>query len=88
MFASAASTNGSNTLAAHALPAAQVLDAFATDAEWGLAAEAALLIVQKPIVEADLHPEQYVYRASRRALNVVEAIRHLLDSGYTEAVND
>ena len=44
--------------------------------------------VQKPIVEADLHPEQYVYRASRRALNVVEAIRHLLDSGYTEAVND
>ena len=49
--------------------------------------QTALLIVLEPIFEADLQPEQYAYRATRSALDAVQAVHHLLATGYTEVVD-
>ncbi len=50
-------------------------------------AQTALLIVLEPIFEADLQPEQYAYRENRSALDAVQAVHHLLGTGYTEVVD-
>ena len=49
--------------------------------------QTALLIVLEPIFEADLQPEQYAYRAERSALDAVQAVHGLLNTGYTEVVD-
>ena len=49
--------------------------------------ETAVLIVLEPIFEADLQDEQYAYRAERSALDAVQAVHKLLNSGYTEVVD-
>jgi RNA-directed DNA polymerase len=49
--------------------------------------QTALLIVLEPIFEADLQPEQYAYRENRSALDAVQAVHHLLNTGHTEVVD-
>jgi len=49
--------------------------------------QTALLIVLEPIIEADLQPEQFAYRAERSALDAVQAVHRLLNTGYTEVVD-
>ena len=49
--------------------------------------ETAVLIVLEPIFEADLQDEQYAYRAERSALDAVQAVHKLLNSGNTEVVD-
>ena len=49
--------------------------------------QTALLIVMEPIFEADLQDEQYAYRAERSALDAVQAVTKLLDTGHTEVVD-
>lgn len=49
--------------------------------------QTAVLIVLEPIFEADLQPEQYAYRADRSALDAVQAVHKLLNTGYTEVVD-
>jgi group II intron reverse transcriptase/maturase len=49
--------------------------------------ETAVLIVLEPIFEADLEPEQYAYRADRSALDAVQAVHKLLNTGYTDVVD-
>lgn len=49
--------------------------------------QTALLIVLEPIFEADLQDEQFAYRAERSALDAVEAVHRLLNTGYTEVVD-
>jgi RNA-directed DNA polymerase len=49
--------------------------------------QTAVLIVLEPIFEADLQPEQYAYRAERSALDAVQAVHKLLNTGYTEVVD-
>lgn len=49
--------------------------------------ETAVLIVLEPIFEADLQDEQYAYRAERSALDAVQAVHQLLNTGHTEVVD-
>jgi group II intron reverse transcriptase/maturase len=49
--------------------------------------QTALLIVLEPIFEADLQDEQYAYRAERSALDAVQAVHKLLNTGHTEVVD-
>jgi len=49
--------------------------------------QTALLLVLEPIFEADLEPEQYAYRPMRSALDAVQAVHRLLNTGYTEVVD-
>ena len=49
--------------------------------------QTAMLIVLEPIFEADLPPEQYAYRAGRSALDAVQAVHGLLNTGYQEVVD-
>ena len=49
--------------------------------------QTAALIVLEPIFEADLQDEQYAYRPERSALDAVQAVRGLLNAGYTEVVD-
>lgn len=49
--------------------------------------QTALLLVLEPIFDADLQDEQYAYRAERSALDAVEAVHRLLNTGYTEVVD-
>jgi len=49
--------------------------------------QTAVLIVLEPIFEADLQPEQYAYRAERSALDAVQAVHRLLNTGYREVVD-
>jgi group II intron reverse transcriptase/maturase len=49
--------------------------------------QTALLIVLEPIFEADLQPEQFAYRAERSALDAVQAVHRLLNTGHTEVVD-
>ena len=49
--------------------------------------QTALLIVLEPIFEADLQPEQFAYRAEHSALDAVQAVHRLLNTGYTEVVD-
>ena len=50
-------------------------------------AQTAALIVLEPIFEADLQPEQYAYRAERSALDAVQEVHGLLNTGYREVVD-
>ena len=47
----------------------------------------AMLVVLEPIFEADLQPEQHAYRPGQSALDAVEKVRVLLQSGHTEVVD-
>ena len=47
----------------------------------------AAVLVLEPIFEADLQPEQYAYRAERSALDAVQAVQGLLNTGHTEVVD-
>jgi RNA-directed DNA polymerase len=47
----------------------------------------AVLVVLEPIFEADLQPEQHAYRPGQSALDAVEKVRALLQSGHTEVVD-
>ena len=49
--------------------------------------QTALLIVLEPIFEADLQPEQFAYRAEHSALDAVQAVHRLLNTGYTEVID-
>jgi group II intron reverse transcriptase/maturase len=49
--------------------------------------QTAALIVLEPIFETDLQPEQYAYRRDRSALDAVQAVHGLLNTGYTEVVD-
>ena len=47
----------------------------------------AAVLVLEPIFEADLQPEQYAYRPGRSALDAVQAVHSLLNTGHTEVVD-
>ena len=49
--------------------------------------QTAALLVLEPIFEADLQPEQYAYRPERSALDAVNHVRTLLNSGHVEVVD-
>jgi group II intron reverse transcriptase/maturase len=50
-------------------------------------AQTAAMLVLEPIFEADLQPEQYAYRVERSALDAVNHVRNLLNSGHTQVVD-
>ena len=45
------------------------------------------VLVLEPIFEADLQPEQYAYRADRSALDAVEHVHKLLNTGHGQIVD-
>jgi group II intron reverse transcriptase/maturase len=47
----------------------------------------AALTVLEPIFEADLQPEQYAYRPGRSALQAVQQVQALLDTGHTQVID-
>ena len=47
----------------------------------------AALLVLEPIFEADLQPEQHAYRQGRSALDAVQKVHALLNTGHTEVVD-
>jgi retron-type reverse transcriptase len=47
----------------------------------------AAVLILEPIFEVDLQPEQYAYRADRSALDAVNAVHALMNSGHTEVVD-
>jgi retron-type reverse transcriptase len=47
----------------------------------------AALLVLEPIFEADLQPEQFAYRHGRSALEAVQRVHALLNTGHTEVVD-
>jgi group II intron reverse transcriptase/maturase len=47
----------------------------------------AALLVLEPIFEADLPPEQYAYRHGRSALDAVQRVQALLNTGHTQVVD-
>ena len=49
--------------------------------------QTAVLLILEPIFEADLQPEQHAYREGRDALEAVQAVHRLLNTGYTEVVD-
>jgi len=49
--------------------------------------QTAVLMVLEPIFEADLLPEQYAYRENRSALDAVQAVHRLLNTGHREVVD-
>ena len=49
-------------------------------------AQMACVRVLDPIFEADMQPEQYAYRSGRSALDAVQQVHALLNSGHTEVV--
>lgn len=49
--------------------------------------QTAAMLVLQPIFEADLQPEQYAYRPDRSALDAVNAVYRLLQSGHTRVVD-
>lgn len=49
--------------------------------------QTAAMVVLEPIFEADLQPEQYAYRPDRSALDAVNQVRNLLNSGHTQVVD-
>jgi group II intron reverse transcriptase/maturase len=49
--------------------------------------QTAVVLVLEPIFEADLEPEQYAYRANRGALDAVDHVQRLLDTGHTQVID-
>ncbi len=49
--------------------------------------QTAAVLVLEPIFEADLPPEQYAYRRGRSALDAVQAVHRLLNTGHSEVVD-
>jgi len=47
----------------------------------------AVVLVLEPIFEADLPPEQYAYRHGRSALDAIQHVQTLLDSGHRHVVD-
>ena len=47
----------------------------------------AAVLILEPIFEVDLQPEQHAYRPNRSALDAVEAVHALVNSGHTEVVD-
>jgi len=47
----------------------------------------AAVLVLEPIFEADLQPEQYAYRADRSALDAVQHVHKLLNTGHGQIVD-
>jgi RNA-directed DNA polymerase len=47
----------------------------------------AVLAVLEPIFEADLQPEQHAYRPGRSALDAVQQVQTLMQTGHTEVVD-
>src|ERR1700694_4367099 len=50
-------------------------------------AQTAAVLVLEPIFEPDLQPEQYAYRPDRSALDAVEHVHKLLNTGHGEIVD-
>jgi len=50
-------------------------------------AQTAAVLVLEPIFEADLPPEQYAYRANRSALDAVNHVHKLLNTGHVQIVD-
>ena len=50
-------------------------------------AQTAAMLVLSPIFEADLQPEQYAYRAGRSALDAIQRVHRLVNSGHREIVD-
>jgi retron-type reverse transcriptase len=51
------------------------------------AVEVAAVLVLEPIFEADLQPEQYAYRRGRSALDAVNHVHKLINTGHREIVD-
>jgi RNA-directed DNA polymerase len=51
------------------------------------AVEMAAVLVLEPIFEADLQPEQYAYRRGRSALDAVNHVHKLINTGHREIVD-
>ncbi|MDJ0864435.1 MAG: group II intron reverse transcriptase/maturase [Gammaproteobacteria bacterium] len=49
--------------------------------------QTAMVLVLRPIFEADLQPEQYAYREGRSAQDAVRHVHRLLNTGYTEVID-
>jgi len=49
--------------------------------------QTAVVLVLEPIFEADLQPEQYAYRANRRAQDAVRHVHRLVTHGHDEVVD-
>jgi group II intron reverse transcriptase/maturase len=49
--------------------------------------QTAAMVVLEPIFEADLQPEQYAYRPNKSALDAVNHVHGLLNSGHTDVVD-
>jgi RNA-directed DNA polymerase len=49
--------------------------------------QTAAVLVLEPIFEADLPPEQYAYRSERSALDGVNQVHKLINTGYREVVD-
>jgi RNA-directed DNA polymerase len=47
----------------------------------------AAVLILEPIFEVDLQPEQHAYRPDRSALDAVNAVRALVNTGHTEVVD-
>ena len=47
----------------------------------------AAVLILEPIFEVDLQPEQYAYRPDRSALDAVNAVHALVNSGHTDVVD-
>ena len=45
------------------------------------------MLILEPIFDADLQPEQYAYRSERSALDAVNRIQRLLNTGHNEVVD-
>ena len=50
-------------------------------------AQTAAVLVLEPIFEADLPPEQYAYRADRSALDAVQHVHKLINTGHKQIVD-
>ena len=49
--------------------------------------QTAAMLVLEPIFEADLQPEQYAYRADRSALDAVQHVHKLINTGHGQIVD-
>src|SRR5206468_7204771 len=50
-------------------------------------AQTSAMLVLEPIFEADLQPEQYAYRADRSALEAVQHVHKLINTGHGQIVD-